>query len=351
MATAGRVGSGRRLRQRVLVVLLATIAIIAAGCGATDQAEPAEPASSVPAATSTTKPVVVEPTLPFQPVGTDAVGDLVGPLTEGRPRTHHGDLVFNSPIVYEDAVVNGCVTVRSDDVVLRNVVIRCSGWNAIDNLDDLFINTIPIDGLTIENSRIECLNEDGAYNGKLLRLTNATNVRVANSELVGCDQTFYLNGRVDGFEAVRNVQRDPYITDESHWEVLSLGEEEEQPTVGKLVLRENRFSTDSPVGGTGITDIIFTPMDGGGDAQVELVGNYFPDGNEYTIRCGEFVTCEVAFNVFASSLRESSSIGLGLASQVFRCNYFDDGTLIGFGDGSVAGAEPGVDVDNTDCLQ
>jgi hypothetical protein len=211
----------------------------------------------------------------------------------------------------ENVVVDGCVTIEADDVTIRNVVINCGGYYPIKAGESAMR-----DGLNIHHSRI-----NGLIDAKLFLFNNITNVRVADSELVGGDDTVFADGALDGFVFTRNYRHDPLGDESSHLDGFQLGEF--GVTTGSMEISYNYF--DEIPENIGVTDLIFATNFA--EVDIEVTGNYIAEHGWYTLRAYNKAKLDVRDNTIQAGVNRVALLN-SPGPHFFACNFFDDGSPV-----------------------
>jgi hypothetical protein len=254
---------------------------------------------------------VVPPPVPAEYVNPDDVGDTIGvgvigpapTLAVGSQRlTEDGALL-------ENVIVDGCVTVEADNVTIRNVVINCAGYYPIRAGE-----STQRDGLNIHHSRI-----NGLIDAKLFLLNNITNVRVADNELIGGDDTVFADGHLDGFVFTRNYRHDPLGDASSHLDGFQLGEF--AVTTGEMEISYSYF--DEIPDNIGVTDLVFATNFS--EVQISVIGNYIAEHGWYTLRAYNEATLNVRNNTIQTGVNRIALLD-SPGPHYFQCNFFDDGS-------------------------
>jgi pectate lyase len=112
----------------------------------------------------------------------------------GSLRESTGNITVSTPgRVIENRKINGCITIRADNVTIRNVEIHCDHYGVFNVLSQG--NT----GLLVENTLIECGHQPGDA-----AITEG-NYTIRRSELFGCENIIWAERNV--------VIEDNYIHD------------------------------------------------------------------------------------------------------------------------------------------
>jgi hypothetical protein len=224
----------------------------------------------------------------------------------------------------ENVIVDGCVTVAADNVTIRNVVVNCAGYYPI-KANESAVRT----GLDIHHSQI-----NGLIDTKLFLLNNATDVTIADNELVGGDDTVFADGNLDGFVFTRNYRHDPLGDSSTHLDGFQLGEF--ATTTGDMEISYNYF--DEIPDGIGVTDLIFATNFS--EMHIDVVGNYISQHGWYTLRAYNEATLSVVDNTIESGVNWVALLNSS-GPHHFACNYFTDGSPVTASD--IAGGDgPGV---------
>lgn len=269
---------------------------------------------------------LVPPPTPNDYVTPEDVGVTIGVgVIAPVPTTHVGSQKITAAgTLLENVVVDGCVTVEADNVTIRNVIINCAGYYPI-KANESTVRT----GLNIHHSRI-----NGLIDAKLFLFNNATNVTVADNELLGGDDTVFADGALDGFVFTRNYRHDPLGDSSSHLDGFQLGEFD--VTTGDLEISYNYF--DEIPNGIGVTDLIFATNDA--EVHIDVTGNYIAEHGWYTLRAYNEATLSVVDNTIEAGVNWVALLN-SPGPHHFACNYFTDGTPVTAAD--IAGGDgPGV---------
>ena len=136
--------------------------------------------------------------MPYGHVTPADVGVTIGPgvLAPYPTEVYTGPMPITTPgTTIENKIINGFVGLYASNITLRNVVINNSVANHTVRINENEDSPV-IDGVTIENSLVSCMNE-----GKLISARRATNVTIRNNELTGCLDFGYMQLELDGFLA------------------------------------------------------------------------------------------------------------------------------------------------------
>ncbi len=249
------------------------------------------------------------------------VGLTIGAGSIGeRPKAEYdGPTDITEPTVIENVVVNGCLDVMANDVVVRNVVINCDGLYPIKASGDT-------SGLLVEHSEINC-----GSNSKVFYITDHADATIRNNELTGCEDFFFIGGEVGHLRVENNYMHALNLTSESHADGFQIGEA--QRTTGTITIAGNYIN---PEADGGKTDVIFATNQTAADLVIH--NNYFHVWGLRTIRCVTAeVTCDVSYNVFDDAFKQVETSGgkrvflqshEDMAEPVFACNIYPDGTLV-----------------------
>lgn len=236
----------------------------------------------------------------------------VGVVAAAPTETYGGSLTIRTPGTIEDVILDGCVRIESDGVVLRNVIVRCDSLYPVrvDGADDV----------TIEHSRIECTSRS-----KLFYVTDSQRFALRYSDISGCEDFFFIGGDVDGMDIAYNYMHHLNLSASSHADGFQIGEA--APTTGSIAIRGNWISADSD---GGRTDILFATNQS--SATVTVEDNYLSAWGLYTLRCGgQSTSCTAIHNVYdpviASSDR-SFYLGQSSGTHRFECNRIEGGALV-----------------------
>ncbi len=260
---------------------------------------------------------------------------VVGPA----PTTPYtGPSTITAPTLIENVVVDGCLRIAADDVVIRNTEIDCGG-----------LYPIKVEGgsrdFVLEYSRIDCSSTSKAFYFE----SGAPRAQVHRNEIVGCEDFFFIQGDLSGVVISENYMHTLVGTPSSHADGFQIGEA--TFAGGHVRIRGNYIDPDNP--DIGRTDIVF----GTNHSEVDLLieDNYFERWGHYTLRCGGQATrCTIRNNVFSPAFEASgqhmliANAAAPPAPSEFCCNRYESGDLVEeFFDGQdlVLGAEHWV----TDC--
>ncbi len=273
----------------------------------------------------------------------------VGAVAPAPTQEYIGPLELSEPTVIENVIINGCLKIRSSQILIRNVMLRCDGDYvvAFDQAD--------VSDVTIEFSDIQALDTRKIF---INLANNIADVTIRNNNIHGGDDWFYLNLEVHNWFIENNWLHDPLGDSLSHFDVLHLGEWSGENNAGTLTVRGNFISEISA--GIGQNSILYTPEYAG---TVRLENNRLPRLGHYSIRCHHTVSCLIRHNVLAQALADplgqfgevvyfvinSSSA----ATESFRCQRHEDGTLyeefVDDGNGNSVDTLLGMQHDTVDC--
>jgi hypothetical protein len=262
------------------------------------------------------------------------VGTLVGAGSNGHPtptQTYSGGSI-NAPTVIENKVITGAVTVNADNVVFRNVHFR-------NNARTMISVATGVDGLTIEDSTIECTTQPSESASKQVLVgEDLTNLTVRRTELTGCSRLFILDGNLDGFLWEYNVRHQVGPGFEPNGHSVGLHIAYFEPTYGDMTIRGSYFRQENT---TSYTDQISFGFSGLSSASLVVQNSYFDQDLNYTIRCTANTDCAILNSVFSASVWVATQFENGAAS--FECNRRPSGSLVG------NGALIGGNADNNNC--
>jgi hypothetical protein len=249
---------------------------------------------------------------PYLHVGPADVGIHVGAGVIGDEPTemYDGRLTIEEETTIENVIIDGCVRIEADGVVLRNVVIRC---------DDLYpVRVDGADDVRVEHSRIEC-----SSHSKIFLIEDARNLVIQYNDASGCEDFFYINGDVDGMDITYNYMHHLNLTEESHADGFQIGQAAN--TTGTITIRGNWFSPDTSSGGR--NDILFATRQSNGT--IILEDNYFAFWGWFTLRCwGESTSCTAMHNVYDRTILEEGRgyyNGTSSGTHRFECNRLEGG--------------------------
>ncbi|WP_237067408.1 hypothetical protein [Microbulbifer guangxiensis] len=249
-----------------------------------------------------------------QDVGVTIGAGVVAPFPT---RTYRGPMKVRSPATIENVVIDGCLRIESDNVTLRNVVIRCDSFYPVKATDHA--NT------RIEYSLVECSSPT-----KVFRLIDYQNFSVHRTETRGCEDLFFLSGNNDGLEVTYNYMHSLTLTPKSHADGFQFGM---VPTSGSAIIRGNYFwaNAEGPK-----TDTIFA--EGKSRVKLQIEDNFFRVWGLRTIRCGgEGSSCTIRNNVYEQAYEDMYLLGYGKllfgylkgkGGHAASCNRLEDGNLI-----------------------
>lgn len=241
----------------------------------------------------------------------------VGVIAPAPSDIYSGPLTLKAPVTIENVVIEGCLRIESNDVTLRNVIIRCDSFYPVKATDHS--NTL------IEYSLVECSKPT-----KVFRLGDYQNFVVHRTETRGCEDLFFLAGNNDGLEVTYNYMHSLTLTPKSHADGFQFGK---VPMSGSAIIRGNYFwaNAEGPK-----TDILFA--EGTPQAQFLLEDNFFHVWGLRTIRCGgEGVTCIVRNNVYEQAYQNMHLLSYGKllftylrggGAHAASCNRLEDGSMV-----------------------
>lgn len=238
-------------------------------------------------------------------VGASIGAGVIAPI----PTTQVGSQkITTDGTLLENVIVDGCVTIEADNVTIRNTIINCAGYYPIKASE-----TAMRTGLNIHHSRI-----NGLIDAKLFLFNNITNVRVADNELIGGDDTVFADGDLDGFVFTRNYRHDPLGDESSHLDGFQLGEF--GVTTGAMEVSYNYF--DEIPDNIGVTDLIFATNFA--EVEIEVTGNYIAEHGWYTLRAYNKAKLDVRNNTIQAGVNRVALLN-SPGPHFFACNYFDNG--------------------------
>ena len=259
---------------------------------------------------------------PYQYVTPDDVGVLVGAGSNGRPTPSgtFGGGSINSPTVIENKIVTGAVSIQSDDVVFRNVHFRNDARTMLSVSDG-------VDGLTIENSTVECTaNPSESASKQVLVGEDLTNLTVRTTEFTGCSRLFILDGDIDGFVWENNVRHQAGAGFEPNGHSVGLHIAYFTTTTGAMAIRGSYFEQNNT---TSYTDQISMGFSGHSRVNLTIEDSYFHQNTNYTIRCTANTDCTIRRTVFSNAVGTAAQFESGEAR--FECNRRPNGNLVGNG--------------------
>lgn len=256
---------------------------------------------------------IVPPPVPAGYVTPEDVGVTIGVgVIAPAPATTVGSQKITSDgTVLENVVVDGCVTIEADNVTIRNVVINCAGYYPIKAGESR-----QRAGLNIHHSRI-----NGLIDAKLFLFNNITDVRIADNELMGGDDTVFADGNLDGFVFTRNYRHDPLGDESSHLDGFQLGEF--GVTTGNMEISYNYF--DEIPDNIGVTDLVFATNFA--EVHIEVTGNYIAEHGWYTLRAYNEARLDVRDNTIQKGVNRVALLNAP-GPHFFKCNFFDDGSPV-----------------------
>lgn len=257
---------------------------------------------------------------PYSHVMPSDVGVTIGVGAIGPTPTmqYMGPTTINEPTTIENVVVDGCLRIASDDVVIRNAVIECGG-----------LYPVKIEGgssgFRIEYSRVACESSSKVFYFE----SGAPGAVVENNEISGCQDFFYIQGDLDGVVIRNNYMHTLIGSSQAHADGFQIGEA--STTTGAIHIQGNYIDPDNE--SIGKTDIVFGTN--GSEAWVVIEDNFFEPWGNYTLRCGGAGTrCTVRNNVFSAGFQGVEQ-HLLLANATapaepaaFCCNRYADGSLV-----------------------
>ncbi|MDJ0925785.1 MAG: S-layer homology domain-containing protein [Acidimicrobiia bacterium] len=258
-------------------------------------------------------PPIIPPEIPNDYVTPGDVGDSVGVgVVAPVPTTVVGSQRITADgTLLENVIVDGCVTVEADDVTIRNVIINCAGYYPI-KANESELRT----GLNIHHSQI-----NGLIDAKLFLFNNITDVRIADNELIGGDDTVFADGNLDGFVFTRNFRHDPLGDESSHLDGFQLGEF--GVTTGEMEISYNYF--DEIPDNIGVTDLVFATNFA--EVHVDVTGNYIAEHGWYTLRAYNTATLDVRNNTIEAGVNRVALLN-SPGPHHFACNFFTDGSPV-----------------------
>lgn len=248
-------------------------------------------------------------------VGVQIGVGVIGPVPT-EPYT--GSMTIDSPAILENVVIDGCLRIASDDVIVRNTIIDCGGLYPV-KIEDGSRN------VRIEYSRVIC----GSSSKVFYFESGAPHAAVTHNEISGCSDFFYLHGDLDGVAITDNWMHTLIGPEDAHADGFQIGEA--STATGHVHLRGNYIDPDND--SIGKNDIIF----GTNFSQVHLLieDNYFEPWGHYTMRCGgEATRCTIRNNVYGPDFQDiEQHLLLANASEPpapseFCCNRYSDGGLL-----------------------
>lgn len=258
---------------------------------------------------------------PYDHVVPADVGVTIGTGSIADPPTamYDGPTEITQPTVIENVIIDGCLDVLADDVVLRNVVINCDGLYPVKASGDT-------SGLLVEHSEIAC-----GSTSKVFFITDHADATIRNNELRGCEDFFFIGGEVGELRVENNDMHSLNLSPESHADGFQIGEA--QRTTGTIIIAGNYID---PHADGGKTDVVFATNETAADLVIH--NNYFHVWGLRTIRCvTSEVTCDVSYNVFDWAFEQVETSGgkrvflqshEDMAEPTFACNVYPDGELV-----------------------
>lgn len=256
---------------------------------------------------------------PYSHVGPGDVGINIGPgvIAPFPTEVYEGPTKLTKPTTIENVIIDGCLRIESDDVVLRNVVIQCN-------------SLYPVKATNHSNARIEYSLVKCTKPTKVFRLSDYQNFVVHHTETRGCEDLFFLSRNIDGLEVTYNYMHSLVLTPKSHADGFQFGS---VPASGSAVIRGNYFwaNADGPK-----TDTVFAE----GAAKIHLLieDNFFHVWGLRTIRCGgEGSSCTIRNNVYEQAFENMHLLSYGklLFSYLSgngphsaSCNRLEDGSIL-----------------------
>ncbi len=289
------------------------------GCNPPDNTSfcPTEPVTRAQMASFLVRALGLDPITP-PPLPSDYVtpGDVgvtigVGVIAPAPTAVVSSQRITEAGSLLENVVVDGCVTIEADNVTIRNVVINCAGYYPIKASESALRS-----GLNIHHSRI-----NGLIDAKLFLFNNITDVRVADNELIGGDDTVFADGNLDGFTFTRNYRHDPLGDESSHLDGFQLGEF--GVTTGDMEISYNYF--DEIPDNIGVTDLVFATNFA--EVDIAVTGNYIAEHGWYTLRAYNKATLDVRNNTIEAGVNRVALLD-SPGPHFFACNYFDDGSPV-----------------------
>ncbi|KUJ81525.1 hypothetical protein AWR36_013300 [Microbulbifer flavimaris] len=255
---------------------------------------------------------------PYRHVRPEDAGVTIGAgvIAPFPTRAYRGPMKISSPTTIENVVVEGCLRIESDNVILRNVVIRCDSFYPVKATDH--------SDFRIEYSLVQCSKPT-----KVFRLINYQNFVVHRTETRGCEDLFVLSGNNDGLEVTYNYMHSLTLTPKSHADGFQFGK---VPMSGSAVIRGNYFwaNAEGPK-----TDIVFAG--GASPVQFRIEDNFFRVWGLRTIRCsGPNSSCIIRNNVYEQAYEDMYLLRYGKllfaylkgsGDHAASCNRLEDGTM------------------------
>ena len=91
-----------------------------------------------------------------------------------------GNITVSTPgTMIKNRKINGCITIRADNVTIRNSEINCDGKTGINNWTQRHT------GLLVEDSEIECGHKPGQTG------ISESNFTVRRTEMFGCENIIW----------------------------------------------------------------------------------------------------------------------------------------------------------------
>ncbi|MEZ5165885.1 MAG: S-layer homology domain-containing protein [Acidimicrobiales bacterium] len=241
------------------------------------------------------------------------LGVSVGPgVVAAYPSSSMGSKTITANgTVLQNKVVNGCLTIRGDNVTIRNVVVNCSG--------NYPIKVDGANGTRIEYSTLDCLNN----NTKGILFQDATNFAVDRIHITRCDDQFFIDGGL-GNSSIRNsVFHNQGPAGAAHTDGMQVGTF--RTTTGSLTVTQNWWEYNRS--GCCANAVLFNS--GQAALTVVLRDNLIDaDFGVHLIRCHASSRCIVDRNTISGTIDGYLVHDTSSATGIATCNRYVSGALV-----------------------
>lgn len=241
----------------------------------------------------------------------------VGVLGDTPTDVYTGSKNITSPTLIENKVIEGCLTINSDDVTVRNSIVNCDGWFGV-------LMNQEYSNFNMEYSSVTCT---AVKQGSKVFNLKGPNHSISNNDVKGCEDFFYINGNIDGLEIKNNYLHDTEGTIKAHADALQIGEIKDYLTTGKMHVQGNNFSPNTNIP---MTALIFATHHSAVDILFE--DNYVTPYGAHSLRCTNTTKCTIKNNVFSDEFvtQWDDKILYSPSSEptVFSCNRYANGNFV-----------------------
>jgi hypothetical protein len=250
---------------------------------------------------------------PYGHVTPNDVGKTIGIGVVGSVPTvlYTGSNRITSPTLIENRIINGCLSIESDNVTIRNSKVTCGGLYPIKLAGGA-------KNFVFEYNEIMCTSRSKMFYFQ----SGGPDAKIRYNHGIGCDDFFFMDGNLNGVEIAYNYIHTTTAVPTSHSDGFQIGQNSR--TYGDIRVFGNWFDPNNPDGGE--TGLLFSTKFS--EIDLTLENNRIYPWGYYTLRCGgSGATCVVKNNVFSTSEEtEGNPIMIGDTTNV-SCNRYQDGTF------------------------